>query len=42
MYFKTNNTARIYIIGVSLSNVPQHKFITTYESIPIIIPAEIE
>ena len=42
MYFKMNNTAKMYIAGVSFLNLPQHILITTYEIMPSMIPAEIE
>jgi hypothetical protein len=42
IYLRINNTAKIYIAGVSFLKLPQIIFISTYEIIPRRIPFEIE
>ena len=42
IYFKINNIANTYIIGVSFLVLPLRRFNTTYEIIPNRIPLEIE
>ena len=40
--FNMNNTASIYITGVIFLNLPHNIFTITYDSIPSIIPLDIE